>query len=491
MSRSFVTDSTEDLASTLTQEDSREPSDSGHEESAPPSLFRSLVLRLRICFFLFGTINNVLYVIILSAALDLVPTGTPKGIIAFCNIAPSLAAKIGWPYLLKGKIQYKQRIIGCCFMSVMGMTVVAAFNYLSMRLLGIALASLSSGLGELTFLQLSTTYTSSGVSGDALGYFASGTGCAGLLGAGLWWVLRGFGVQLGVGLSSLLPFVIPLAYFLVLPTATNFLNAGTYTPFEHDHYMGIPSAEIPAESPSMIITSNRDNASSGASSVCLTPADKWRLVRPLILRYMAPLFCVYTFEYTINQGISPTLIFAVPKPSQHPVLSHIVKSIRDYYPLWQLIYQTTVFLSRSSISLGLPPLPRKYLPVPAILQAFILIFLFLESSRGIIPPGETGQPDDDESASILWVAFFIAIEGICGGSAYVNAFYHVGHEDLDVASQDPLAFERQVQEREFKIGAIGLADTFGILTASLLAVPVEIKLCHDQISRGRELCRKV
>ena len=71
-----------------------------------------------------------------------------------------------------------------------------------MRLLGIALASLSSGLGELTFLQLSTTYTSSGVSGEALGYFASGTGCAGLLGAALWWVLRGLGVREGVGISS-------------------------------------------------------------------------------------------------------------------------------------------------------------------------------------------------------------------------------------------------------------------------------------------------
>jgi hypothetical protein len=35
-----------------------------------------------------------------------------------------------------------------------------------------------------------------------LRYFASGTGAAGLVGAFLWWELRGLGVRTGVGLSS-------------------------------------------------------------------------------------------------------------------------------------------------------------------------------------------------------------------------------------------------------------------------------------------------
>lgn len=65
----------------------------------------------------------VLYVIILSAALDLVPPSTPKGIIAFWNIAPSLVAKFSWPYILKGRIRYVRRLVGCCFLSVTGMIV--------------------------------------------------------------------------------------------------------------------------------------------------------------------------------------------------------------------------------------------------------------------------------------------------------------------------------------------------------------------------------
>ncbi len=69
--------------------------------------------------------NSVLYVIILSAALDLVPPSTPKGIIAFCNIAPALVVKVGWPYVLKGRIRYKKRVFGCCILSVLGMMVRA------------------------------------------------------------------------------------------------------------------------------------------------------------------------------------------------------------------------------------------------------------------------------------------------------------------------------------------------------------------------------
>jgi len=99
---------------------------------------RSL-LKLGVSFFLFGLINNgmsfdffksfvpqyptVLYVIILSAALDLVPPSTPKGIIAFCNITPALFVKVGWPYLFRGRVHYARRIMGCCMSGFIGMLV--------------------------------------------------------------------------------------------------------------------------------------------------------------------------------------------------------------------------------------------------------------------------------------------------------------------------------------------------------------------------------
>ena len=70
----------------------------------------------------------VLYVIILSAALDLVPPSTPKGIIAFCNIFPAIVATLGWSYFLKGNIQYAQRIVGCALLSFIGMLVSVFYD---------------------------------------------------------------------------------------------------------------------------------------------------------------------------------------------------------------------------------------------------------------------------------------------------------------------------------------------------------------------------
>ena len=40
-------------------------------------------------FFIFGLLNNILYVIILSAAIDLVGPSTPKAIVLLADIIPS------------------------------------------------------------------------------------------------------------------------------------------------------------------------------------------------------------------------------------------------------------------------------------------------------------------------------------------------------------------------------------------------------------------
>lgn len=49
--------------------------------------------------------------------------------------------------------------------------------------------------------------------------------------------------------------------------------------------------------------------------------------------------------------------------------------------------------------------------------------------------------------------------------------------------------ERTRQEREFKIGSVGFADSSGILFASIFAVPMEVTLCRQQVSRGKLLCK--
>lgn len=450
---------------TRLEEDERLLSQSENDKSAEMRKQQRSLLHLGLSFFLFGLINNVLYVIILSAALDLVPPSTPKGIIAFWNIAPSIVAKFSWPYILKGRIRYVRRLVGCCFLSVMGMIVVATSDGLSPRLFGIGCASLASGLGEVTFLQLSTTYHPPSVAGRGVGYFASGTGAAGLVGAFLWWELRGLGVRIGVGLSSVLPFVIPLTYFLLLPRP----DALSSLVFSDPEEAGLPSSEYTPLPVSEEDTGEAVVETAPLTAKTLSLSDKWELLKPMLPRYMAPLFFVYLFEYTINQGVAPTLVYPISTPDSSPVFGRIVHSIRDYYPLWQLVYQSTVFLSRSSLSLGLPALPTRAIPIPSVIQGLLLAILSSESALGYFP---------DALAPGL-VFCLISVEGICGGLSYVNAYFRAGLEPANA------------QERAFKMGAIGLADSLGILAASLVAMPTEVALCRAQVGRGRSLCQEL
>ena len=69
----------------------------------------------------------------------------------------------------------------------------------------------------------------------------------------------------------------------------------------------------------------------------------------------------------------------------------------------------------------------------------------------------------------------------------VTVFYRINQEPPDPNTSHDI--ERTRQEREFKIGSLGFADSTGILLASILAVPTEIELCRAQLRRGKMLCK--
>ncbi len=83
--------------------------------------------RLNTAFFLFGLLNNALYVVILTAALELLPQGVPTGLVSFANIFPALIAKAVWPYLLRGRVRYTRRVWSCAALSFVGMLLVSFF----------------------------------------------------------------------------------------------------------------------------------------------------------------------------------------------------------------------------------------------------------------------------------------------------------------------------------------------------------------------------
>ena len=165
-------------------------------------------------------INNVLYVIILTAALDLVGPTFPKGVVLLADVLPSFGTKLVAPYFIH-LISYPTRILVCVLLSVLGMIVISVTpsymdgGAISTKLVGVVLASLSSGGGELSFLGMTHFYGP-----FSLAFWGSGTGAAGLVGAGAYALATtslGFSVTATLLSSACLPAFMLLSFFVILP----------------------------------------------------------------------------------------------------------------------------------------------------------------------------------------------------------------------------------------------------------------------------------
>jgi battenin len=165
-------------------------------------------------------INNVLYVIILSAALDLVGPNVPKGVVLLADVIPSFITKLLAPYFIYA-VPYPVRILVFVGLSAMGMLLIALTpsytdgGTVATKMAGVILASLSSGGGELSFLGLVHYYGP-----FSLAAWGSGTGGAGLIGAGAYALattILGVSVKATLLASACLPAVMLFSFFVILP----------------------------------------------------------------------------------------------------------------------------------------------------------------------------------------------------------------------------------------------------------------------------------
>lgn len=129
-------------------------------------------------------------------------------------MVPSFIVKLIAPYFID-RLPYRVRIPLLVALSFVGMQMVAWQESLPARLFGVILASISSGLGELSFLGMTHFY------GEfAIPFWGSGTGAAGLLGAGMYvaatsWL--GLSVRASIMAFGFLPGLMLVAFFVVLP----------------------------------------------------------------------------------------------------------------------------------------------------------------------------------------------------------------------------------------------------------------------------------
>ena len=358
-------------------------------------------------------------------------------------------------------------------LSSMGMLLVALAPQASipLKLLGVILASISSGGGELTFLGLTHHY-----GGLALAAWGSGTGGAGLAGAG-YYVLFTSVLKLSVGAtlltSATLPLVMLFTYAVVLPRGLIMnSNKDMAAVTGAEEYTRLPSTNNGEDDDSTSIEDqdgDDDDILPDAATASLIPRtdatttssqlsnhmlrQNLRRAKSLFVPYMLPLFLVYVSEYLINQGISPTLLF--------PINASPFDEMRSFYPFYGFLYQLGVFISRSSM----PFVRIHHLYLPSFLQVFNLVVLAAQALFDFIPT--------------VYIVFIIIFwEGLLGGAVYVNTF-------AEIMENVPPS------EREFSLSATSVSDSAGICTAGFLGLVVEVWLCNWQVRHGRDWCKKV
>ena len=405
--------------------------------------------RIFFSFLLFGLINNILYVVILSAAIDLVGSSTPKAVVLLADIVPAFLIKVVAPFIIH-LVAYKIRLWCLVALSVVGMLIVSTGSganpgSVGFTVFGICLALASSGLGEITFLLLTHFYNEKYSSGG----FSTGTGAAGLLGSFVFMVLTNtllIPVRLVLILFAVVPLGFLFAYFVLLPTLIMAKDVVDYerletTPEGSQEESAIPST-FSVEPPETNFIAHIWN----------TVDD----IKPLVVPFMIPLCSVYISEYVINQGVSPTLLFPI-----EDLPKWLFSSYRDIYVVYGFLYQLGVFISRSSTVWGFR-FRRLYLL--SILQFANLLLTVVQSLY------------DLPFTSIWPLLILIFYEGLLGGCLYVNTF-------MSVSEQVP------IHKREFSMGCVGISDSFGIVIAGIINMGLEMKLCDLQVERGREWCR--
>jgi len=409
-----------------------------------------------------GVINNVIYVVILSAALDLVGPDIPKGLVLLADDVPSFMAKLVVPYFIHN-VPYWTRVLAFCVLSSGGIITVALTPSISSggsvagKLVGIVFGSLSCGVGEATFLAMTHFYGQS-----SLAAWGSGTGGAGLVGAGLYFLFTsvvGLTVKTSLLESSFLPIIMLISFFIILPHEPMHSKTGNsgYRNVPQDERSddeGTTHANVAAPSlDSSLQLPFEDDGPPSHSKIAhsSTLSRDMALARDLFLPYVLPLILVYVGEYTINQAVAPTLLF----PLDQTPFTHY----RSFYPFYNLLYQIGVLVARTSIAF----VRIRSLYAPSMLQLCNLLLLISHALYNWIPS--------------VWIVFAMILwEGLLGGTVYVNTFATILEEVKE-------------EDREFSLGLSSVGTSAGICIAASLGILIEPRLCEWQVERGRGWCR--
>eukprot|EP00088_Acartia_fossae_P016176 TRINITY_DN1903_c0_g1_i7.p1 TRINITY_DN1903_c0_g1~~TRINITY_DN1903_c0_g1_i7.p1 ORF type:complete len:440 (+),score=40.78 TRINITY_DN1903_c0_g1_i7:24-1343(+) len=396
-------------------------------------------------FWILGLINNFAYVIMLSAAHDLLKPSSyhnntkealnwdeeavyhqiaidkddsgrdcnplSTGSILLADVLPAVIIKLVAPFT---PISATFKVITTSFLALASFILVSVAQSHSQTFIGVALASLSSGLGEVTFLAYTHKFDPM-----VLSAWSSGTGGAGILGSGVYAVLTHLGVspRTAVILMSGLPASMLITYLFILKEVET------------------ERTEAPPVSVEQVALINDHHDPDLQHNEVLSLVEKFRII-PGLLKYMIPLGLVYFFEYLINQGLFELMYF----PGSG--LSH-----SQQYRWYQFIYSIGVLISRSSLHW----IKISQIKILALFQLLNFILALFQSIFWSVP--------------MIWLIFLLIFwEGLLGGAAYVNTFYRI-------------SLESSAREKEFSLGVSSLADSGFIGLAGFVSIYLHTWIC--------------
>uniref|UniRef100_A0A8C9VSG3 Battenin n=1 Tax=Scleropages formosus TaxID=113540 RepID=A0A8C9VSG3_SCLFO len=425
---------------------------------------------------LLGLCNNFAYVVMLSAAHDILhqqeshnstspvrggggggggngsngnsslydcnPVSTAAVLLA--DILPTLVIKAVAPFFIH-KFPYGCRVLTCVATATASFLLVSFSSTVGMSILGVIFASMSSGLGELSFLSLTVFFD-----GSVLGGWGSGTGGAGVIGAFLYSAFTQAGLSPRTTLLIMLvvPVVMTISYYflLVFPPAFSQWQCMEEGPVRNNQ----ERRPLMEEEEEKEFCSVRSSSVQGVRMHCAkyqTLTGYWLLsvcccLRGLgsriqgLVKFIVPLGLVYFAEYFINQGLLELLFFPAS------FLSHA-----EQYRWYQTLYQIGVFVSRSSLFC----VKIRRVWIMSVLQCVNAVLLCVAVQFHFLP-------------NVFTVFVIIFYEGLLGGAAYINTFHFISKET-------------GAREREFAMAAASVGDSLGIALSSPLSFFVHNYFC--------------
>ncbi|XP_063400661.1 battenin-like [Mytilus trossulus] len=383
-------------------------------------------LRNWIGFFLLGSINNLPYVIVTSAANTIADSFDQRnnvGVVFFANVALSVIVKSVNGFLLL-KVSYGLRIVANAILMLIGLFGVAfAFDFW-FAIVCIVFVGASAAFGENVALGYLRLFPSKFVNA-----WSSGTGMAGVLGSTIY-IIFGCAVGAGGDNTAKLKNLTKYAFLLTSPVVVVYLIAYFWIikiPPESEN-LTKDDSDIQKEKQRLL---DSEDGELDEISESVEPVEESALKRilrcfKLVMWVSLNLAAVYMFEY-VAQGSA-----AKVRPK-----SEYNKGCPELYASLSLCYQAGVFVSRSSVQL----FKIKRIEVLSVLQLINMIVWLTDVHTKFIPV-------------YLLPAYMIYV-GLLGGASYVNIFYLLLNDD-----------KYPTNDRELCINIAALFITVGIVSGT-------------------------